>query len=371
VAGVLSLAVVKSLMLAFVVGPMVDRFGPRRVIIVSFLAFAAGMTAFSMAPANVPIFYALFALVCGLGAPINNTTFGKALAGWFDKGRGAAMGFSAGLGTGSGSVIFPVLAGLLLSQFGWRAALLGVAATILLVGFPTMLAFLRDPPQKDAATARTAPEEADGFTLKEAALTRTFWTLVLSIALCASCITAMFTQVVPVVTEKGIALSHGVTVVTVFAGVCAIWQSLMGFLVDRIPRPVIILPFYLMGVLGLWLLNSSNSVPVLIAAGALMGLSLGAEYSALPLMLSRYFGIRHFGKIASTVYAGVSVGVGLIPVGMNAIYDATGTYDLALDILIVTTLISALMILFLPRHDRALILGPGDGRKQSAGEGLA
>jgi len=360
VAGAMALSILKSAALALGTGWLLDRYGPRRVLISAMSLYILAICAFAFAPPKVALFYALFGVVCVLAAPLTSTTYAKSIAGWFNHGRGAAMGIAAGVGTGIGSAALPIVSGYMVIQFGWRSAFLASAAIIAFLVFPLILAFFRDPPSPGSSISPAVNDKLgigrseNDFTLKEALFTRTFWALVASIGLCAGCMTAMFTQVVPVLQSSGFVLPQAVTVVSVFAIVCTVAQALIGFLVDRISRPAVMVPFYLLGTLGLWLTHNGESFPMMLLAGCLMGVSLGAEYSALPLMLSRYFGVRHFGKIAALVYAGVAVLIGLVPVGMNAVYDQTGSYDRALGIIEAAMLLATALILFIPSYDRPL-----------------
>ncbi|MBB6251986.1 MFS transporter [Nitrospirillum iridis] len=360
VAGVLGLAALFAALMAFVTGPLVDRYGPRRLILFGSLSFALALALFSCAPARVLPFYGLFLLADIAAAFASPMTFSKAVSGWFDRSRGAALGFAGGVGNGLGATIIPIVGGMLLSHFGWRVTYQGMALMVGVIGFPILLRWLRDPPPggfRDTLPARheAAPAHAvNDLTLRQAVATRAFWIMALAIGLCAACMTAMFTNVVPVLTERGFGLGDGVTVVTIFALVCAVWQWLMGLLLDRIARPLILVPFYLLGLGGLLLLQYGPSMPWLAAAGVLMGLGLGAEYSALPFLLSRYFGFRSYGAIAGMLYGGINVGMGLIPFAMNGIFDAYRSYDPALHIIQGLMLAATIAFLFLPPHDRPL-----------------
>jgi MFS family permease len=357
VSGVMTFTIIKSLALALVVGWLLDRFGSRRVLLTTLGLYIASLLLFAVAPANVFGFYALFALVCLFGAPMSNTTFNKSLAGWFDQGRGAAMGLAAGVGSGVGSALFPVIAGTLLPIYGWRGVFVGVAIVVALVGIPVGYFLFRDPPETIVAQqgrndAVAPPKE--GYTLTEALWTPVFWILVASIGICAGCMTAMFSQVAPVAQSAGYSLKQAVAAITVFASVCAVSQTLLGALIDRFSRPLIMIPFYLIGTLGIVLLHSGTDMPMLLAAAALMGVSIGAEYCALPLLLSRYFGVAHFGKIACLVYGIVAMITGIIPIGLNAMFDATGSYVPALKIMEIGLLAATALILLLPSYKDGL-----------------
>lgn len=353
VAGAMALSTLKSLALALGTGWLLDRYGPRRVLITAMCLYTLAIGSFALTPPAIGPFYVLFGAVCVFAAPLTSTTYAKALAGWFDRRRGTVMGIASGVGTGAGSAVFPILAGLMVTQFGWRSAFLASAGIVAFIALPLILALFKDPPSVHGVTGgdyRVSDSSDADFTLRQALRTRTFWALVASIGMCAGCMTAMFTQVVPVLQSSGFPMQQAVTVVSTFALVCTFAQGLIGHLVDRISRPAILVPFYLLGTLGLWLTHNAETFPAMLVAGTLMGISLGAEYSALPLMLSRYYGVRHFGKIAAVVYAGVAVLIGLIPVGMNAAYDATGSYASALTAMEMVMLLATALILFIPSY---------------------
>ncbi|MEC4591957.1 MFS transporter [Nitrospirillum amazonense] len=359
VSGVLGLAALCAAAMAFATGPLVDRYGPRRLILMGSLSFAVALGLFSLAPARVLPFYGLFLLADIAAAFASPMTYSKAVSGWFDRGRGAALGFAGGVGNGLGATVIPIIGGVLLSRFDWRVTYQGMALMVGAIGFPILLRYLRDPPPgglRDAGPARaeTMTATANDLTLRQAVGTRAFWITALAIGLCAACMTAMFTNLVPVLTERGFALADGVTVVTVFALVCAVAQWLMGLVLDRIATPLILVPFYLLGLGGLLLLQYGPSMPWLVAAGVMMGLGLGAEYSALPFLVSRYFGFRSYGAIAGVLYGGINVGMGLIPFAMNGIFDVYRSYDPALHLIQGLMLAATAAFLFLPSYGRPL-----------------
>jgi len=122
----------------------------------------------------------------------------------------------------------------------------------------------------------------------------------------------------------------------------------MGLLLDRIPRPWIAAPFYLVALAGLVLFASTTSYPRLILAGALMGVGLGTEYGVLPYFLSRYFGVRHYGAISGAVYGVTVLTQGIAPFLMDLVFDLTGSYRQAIIVIGAGLLTGALLILRLP-----------------------
>ena len=231
-----------------------------------------------------------------------------------------------GLGNGAGSTVMPIVAGLLMARFGWRGAYQGIGLLVALIGFPLLLAFLKDPPKARGDHAG----EAAGLTLAEAARTSTFWITLVAIALGAGCVTAVFTHVAPILGDKHVGEGPIIAVISTFALVCAAWQIAVGWLLDRTRAPRIAAPFYLLAAVGVLLMMRVHDTPNLILAGALMGIGLGTEFGALPFFIARYFGLRAYGAISGVMYAVVMFMQGLTPVLMDLVFDARGAYDLAL-----------------------------------------
>ena len=62
-------------------------------------------------------------------------------------------------------------------------------------------------------------------------------------------------------------------------------------------------------------------------AGAfLVGLGLGAEIDLIPYLASRYFGLRDFGKVYSSLFAAFALAGAVGPLIIGAGFDRTGSY---------------------------------------------
>ncbi len=353
VSGALGIVSILAGLLNLVSGPLLDRVGARRLVLAGSLCFGVALLLFTFTGPSLVQFYTLF-IVAGIASAFCSAMiYSKVVAGWFDAGRGTALGFTGGVGNGLGAAVLPALAGAAISLFGWRAGYQAVALVVLLVSFPVLLRWLRDPPAAALRQAGTEADQADGLTLGMALRSRVFWTMLLAVGACAACLTAMFSQVVPVLAERGIGMAESISVLTVFSLVCAIWQVGMGSLLDRAGTTWVMVPFYLIAAAGLMLLQHAGSTPSLLLAGVMMGLGLGTEFGALPLLVSRYFGLRHYGSIAGTMYATITLAQGLVPLAMNALFDRRHSYAPSLVALQVIIFAAALLLMLLPRFGRA------------------
>ena len=334
-----------------IVGRMIDRYGARPVILTGNVLFAASVASVSLAEASRIQFYSAYALIGITAAIPSSVMFTKVIAGWFDQRRGLFLGIAGGLGNGIGAALSPLFVYALLSSYGWRAGFQGIGAAIILIGFPVLYLLLRDPPQGVSRSPTEHLEKTAGLSLTEALKTHTFWIILAAIALGAGCMTAIFAHVVPMLLDRGVPARQATTVLATFSLVTAGWQIGMGYMLDRIPRPWIAAPFYLLALAGLILLESTSSYPLLLVSGLLMGLGLGTEYGVLPYFLSRYFGTRHYGAISGSMYGVIVLTQGLTPFLMDLVFDITGTYDPAIIVICIGLVLGAILITrLLPFH---------------------
>ena len=334
-----------------IVGRLIDRYGARPVILTGNVLFAASVASVSLAEASRIQFYSAYALIGITAAIPSSVMFTKVIAGWFDQRRGLFLGIVGGLGNGIGAALSPLFVYALISSYGWRAGFQGIGAAIILIGFPVLYLLLRDPPRDVSRSATEHLEKTAGLSLTEALRTSTFWIILAAIALGAGCMTAIFAHVVPMLLDRGVPARQATTVLVTFSLVTAGWQIGMGYMLDRIPRPWIAAPFYLLALAGLILLESTSSYPLLLLSGLLMGLGLGTEYGVLPYFLSRYFGTRHYGAISGSMYGVIVLTQGLTPFLMDLVFDVTGTYDIAIIAICIGLVLGAILITrLLPFH---------------------
>ena len=329
-----------------IAGRFADRHGARRMLILGVAMFGLGVAGLSLGTGSLAQFYATFLFVSLFGSIASTPIYSKVIADWFDRGRGTALGISAGLGNGLGSVMFPVVAAIVVGQYGWRAGYVAVGAIILLLGLPALTLLLRDPPRGQAAQA----VEGAGLSLGEAMRLPHFWLIMVAIASGAGCTTAIFSHVVPILSDRGYGIEIGTTVLSVFALTTSGWQIATGRLLDRVQTPRIVIPMAAMAILGLALLEFGHGTPMLIAAGLCLGIGMGAQYGALPYYIARYFGTRAFGAIIGLMYSAVIAAQGVTPVLLDLGYDMQGSYRFAVLVACAALAAGAALLLLLPRY---------------------
>ncbi|MGC6400277.1 MFS transporter [Sphingomonas sp. FW199] len=330
-------------------GRYADDHGARQMVIPALVLFAAAVAALSMLTGSLLHLYGAFFLVSLFGSIASTPIYSKVIAEWYDKGRGTALGISAGLGNGAGSVLFPIVAAIVVASEGWRAGYLAMGALILSIGLPAIWFLLRDAPVAEPRVAGPDGPVA-GATLADAMRMPAFWIIMVAIASGAGCTTAIFSHVVPILADRGYGMEVGTAVVSTFALTTSAWQIATGRLLDLVQNPRVVIPMVAMAILGLALLQYGDGTAILVVAGIALGIGMGTQYGALPYYLSRYFGTRAFGSIIGVMYSAVIAAQGITPVLIDHAFDVQGSYQLAVVLACCALLAGAALLLLLPRY---------------------
>src|SRR6187401_3033796 len=137
----------------FAAGWVVDRFGPRRLMMAGIVMAGGALVGLSHMSAlwMFYLFYIFNAIGYVCGGPLPNQVL---LSRWFDTGRGKAMGF-AYLGIGVGGALVPLIAHALEVRFGWHVALQLLGVLMIAVALP-LIWFVKDAPVFAATTDASA-----------------------------------------------------------------------------------------------------------------------------------------------------------------------------------------------------------------------
>ncbi len=128
---------------AFVAGWIIDKFGPRRVMLVGVLLGGGAVIGLSTVTATslwqFYFFYVLIALAYMTAGPLPNQVL---ISRWFNKSRGKAMGI-AYLGIGIGGMLVPQVNKVLIDLYGWQTALMLLGVLMIVIALPIVW-FVKD-----------------------------------------------------------------------------------------------------------------------------------------------------------------------------------------------------------------------------------
>ena len=328
-------------------GSLLDRYGPRRLILPCMAVFGVAFASLSLLTPHLLHLYTTFVLLGVVGNGTTQMGYSRAVSTWFDHRRGLALALVMA-GVGTGAMLLPPLAQALIHTYGWRAAygLLGVL--VMLLGLPLTALFVRERPR---ALGRAALE-MEGLTVAQGIRSRSFWILVATLFLGSMSVNGAITHLSPLLTDRGVSASTAALAASALGLASFCGRLLTGFLLDRFFGPRVGLCLLLTTALGILLLSVAHSAPAGMAAAMLIGLGLGAEADITPYLLSRYFGLRSFSALYGFTWSAYALAGAIGPVVMGRAFDGTGSYAALLELLSTATAASAFLYLFLPRYPR-------------------
>lgn len=345
-------------------GLAVDRFGARRVARFAGPSLGLGVMLIGLFANSAGSFVFLFALSFFLGAAQVPVPYVKAVASWYQKRLGLALG-SAMILSGAGVALIPPLSAALINASGWRMAYVALAIIVWVVSIPSVAFLLHEPPSEAAHSDRNARVEKvvalRGVTLTRAMRTRPFWLIATSFYL-ISVVVGAGTHVLPIIlSDAGFEAQQGSFVMTVVGVAMMIARFGFGALLDRFDASRLTALVFAGATIGFLCLASGISAITVAAAAVLIGLALGAEVDALAYLASRAFGRRHLGAVYGALMFCFSFGLGCGPALFGQLFERTGSYQDAFWLAAIAATVATLTILALGRGDLA---GSLDGHAQ-------
>ena len=333
----------------FAAGWVVDRFGPRRLMIAGIVMAGGALIGLAHMSAlwMFYLFYLFNAIGYVCGGPLPNQVL---LSRWFDKGRGKAMGF-AYLGIGVGGYLVLRLSPQLVSAFGWRGALQVLGIIIIVIALP-LAWFVRDDRDPAAGAARHAPRAVAplGGIFRDPA----FYLLALG-SMCSIGAVGGTNQHLKLYLSLDWQYSQdaAATVASTVLACSIAGRLIMGWLADKIPRRRVMLLIYLLIAGSIPLLFAAQSKASMTLFSIVFGLGLGGEYLIIPLMAAELFGVRVLGRLLGVILTADGVAEATVPMLVGYLRDTTGSYRTGFFVLMAIAILGTLAIAALPRRDAA------------------
>lgn len=361
-AGAFSVGFFVSAVASPFMGTLMDRWGPRGVILLGVLFVGGGMALAPLVQEAWHLYLTLGLCVSGGSLALGYTGHALFLPNWFVRRRGLAIGLAfSGVGVGS-IVLLPWMQTMIL-RVGWRHACVAMAILLFVVLVPLNLLQRQKPeamglhPDGDRVAVPTVgahpanvvdPAWASiDWTLARAMRTARFWWIALAYVSALFAWYAVQVHQTKYLIEIGVPPARAAYALGLVGFMGIAGQIGLGHLSDRIGREVV----WTLGSLGfvacyaLLLVMREHPEPALlysmIAAQGLLGYGLAAIYGAIP---AEIFQGRQYATIFATLSVGSTMGAGLGPWVAGVLYDRTGSYVLAFWIAIACSVVSAVAI---------------------------
>jgi MFS family permease len=328
-----------------VAGSLGDRWKPRRIVPIGIAII--GLATASCALANkLWHFYLLFGVLVPIGSAFTGwPLLGPALANWFAKSRGLAMG--VGQMGGGLSFVYGVFAEFTISQLGWRYAYVVLAGTLVALLSPLYLLFFHYRPEDrgirpygaaelpaveapQSTTAVVMNRLSRDWTLRQAMGTYQLWLLVLSNSLFWGVgAYLVLAHQVKFTGDAGYSSMFSASIFGLF-GIFFAGGQASAFISDRIGREKTITLAAILSIGSLVVLLSvkDTSQPSLLYVYAIcFGYGVGLFSPTIFAGTADIFHGRHYGGIAALLLTGMGVGAAIGPWLGGYIYDISGSYS--------------------------------------------
>ena len=347
--GAFSLAQLEGSLIGPLMGYMIDRLGPRRMVFFGFVLTGLGFVMFSQTT-NLLTFYVSYSLIMLGTAAGTWLPLMAALNRWFFRMRGRAM---AAAGEGSflgGLVLVPALAWAVSPHnLGWSTTALWIGFGFIALAWP-ISQFIRERPEEfgelpdgdlpsrlpavETSMSRSPESEAESadepdFTAQQAIRTSAFWYITFGHALSSMLIATLTVHLVPMLTDQGLSLQTAAYVWSVLMAVGAVFQMIGGYVGDRIPKNVAICGFATLQAGGFILSAFITGLPMAILFAVVYGAGFGGRVPLTTAIRGDYFGKRAFATITGISMAPLYIFMVVAPMFAAFMFDAQGSYKTA------------------------------------------
>ena len=347
--------VLGATLLFFWVGPLFERHGARKVVVVGTVAMACGVVllAFVSRPWHV---YAAFAVMSVGWATMSGAAINIIVAPWFDRRRGLALGWALNGASAGGIIIAPLLT-FLIARFGFAFAIALVSASMLAILIPVAMLVLRprrtdeyDPVERTAEPDAAPPSstasavKTTGFRLTTLLRSGVFISISVPFALGLTAQVGFLIHQVGFLSPTIGTVAAGWAVsLTTFAAVLG--RIATGYIADRFDRRVVACGNFILQMLGMAVLATATAPPMLYLGCGLFGLGVGNTTSLPGLLVQQEFPKRHFARIVSLVVAINQFSFAFGPSLLGQLEQAEGSYSTGLVACLSMDALAALIVI--------------------------
>jgi sugar phosphate permease len=319
------------------VGFAADRYGARRLLLLGSILSGFGFIFFSQIN-SLWTFYLVFIFLSvgsSLLFPVPGWT---AVANWFVRKRGTAIGLlSAAIGA-SGMLIYCV--NWLIGAYGWRSALIMIGVGMWVVGIPSSLIVRQSPepyglfPDGEKSPEMPGKNSSDDdqigspqdFSVRQALKTRAFWVIAITMTISSAAVHAVMVHVMPYLISIHFTRETASLVASVLVFISVGGRFGFGWLSNRISTRYLLSLGLFLQASGLLILAMAQSFWQAVLFIIIFGPSYGGVITLRLTMQAEYFGRRAFGAIQGLIMAVMVIGTMTSPLLTGVVYDLHGSY---------------------------------------------
>lgn len=340
------------------VGFLVDRFRPRKLLFIGSFSGALGLLLFSRMHSLTGFFVSV--IILGVSLSLNSSVVVMtAAAYWFKQRPGLAMGLLS-MGVGAGGLFMPLII-ILIDRIGWRDSL-GIFAVLALVLITPLSLVVKDPPGegKDSSSARKKGpvNTGEGMSVREVLRQKAFWLLAFSVFFTGLSNAAIQTHQIPYLVDAGLTRENAGFLVVILSISNIAGRLGFGWLGDFVPKKNSYLFAAACLLAGLAMYAYAESLLQAVPAVIFLGAGTGAVMTLRSVVQLDLFGRKAFATVQGLLISCITFGSMIAPLFAGWIFDTYETYRPAWIVFIALTFFSLPLIISLPRQKAVKMASP-------------
>lgn len=316
-----------------VLGFLVDRFGPRKLMLWGTITIGFGLILLSLTH-SLAMFYAAFLLLAfGAGGCASVVTM-TAVANWFRRKIGLTLGVMSS-GLGAGGLMVMLIVGLI-DLYGWRSTLVILGVGMWALGIPLSLIVRHRPehygysPDGEASRPQleghNTQDKGVEITLRQALKMRSFLYLNITEFIRFMALMAVFTHVMPYLASVGMPRPTAGLVAGALPLISIIGRFGLGWLGDVFDKRYVLATATGLISIGLLAFSSVQVGWAIVPFLLLFPLGHGGSMVQRGSILREYFGRDSFGKMMGIMMGSGSFGGIIGPTLAGWVFDTLGSY---------------------------------------------
>lgn len=322
-------------------GYMIDRFGPRPIMLIGVVMTGVGYVLFSGVNSYLTFLLVYLGVISiAFGAGFMHAPMALANT-WFIRKRALAMSMiSASVGLG-GAFVAPLLS-LAVQAWSWRTAALLAGLGVLAVGIPMAAMVRRSPesmglqpdgdsldgPPPSASAQSKEPHrssyEAD-FTLREAMRTAAFWILIVATMFRVAGLSMILVHFIPIMVWKGLSEQKSAVLLANLALFSPLSHFVLGWLADYVRKPRLMAATMLVATAALLtLIHGQGELSMWLFT--ILFTTVESIFPITWATVGDFFGRRAFATIRGMMSFFYMWGSVVAPVVAGVVYDRSQSY---------------------------------------------
>jgi MFS family permease len=328
ITGAFSVGMGIAALAALPVGRWIDRHGARGLMTLGSCLGTVLVLLWSQVQSRPALYVVLGLMGLAMAATLYEPGF-AAIVGWFPgRHRDRAL-LTLTIVAGFASTIFMPLEAWLVLRYGWRSALLVLAALLGVLTIPLHALALRRPPRAEEPTtdAQRAAVRVPGVTLGMATRMAVFWVLAAAFFVGNFTTNTVTVHLIPYLADRGYSPAVAALMIGWLGAMQVPARIVFAPIATRFGHRAVTATIFFAQAAGLIQLALATRLPTLVPMVVVLGGANGMATLARATLVADIFGARHYGSISGAIALGANGARALAPVGAALLQVALGGYE--------------------------------------------